>query len=314
MVQNIQHQEMVLYQTGEGGIELLKDATEETIYASLEQIAVLFGRDKSVISRHIRNIYNEKELDKEATIAKYATVQKEGKRYVKREIEYYNLDMILSVGYRVNSYVAVQFRRWATKLLKEYIIKGYSIHKNRLEEALEDIKMLIGESKNITTYDVIELIKAFTNTWITLDAYDKNSFIIEGTQKEVEMVIKEMYDDIEVFKNDYIKEPLFGKERDKNSLESIIGNVFQSINNEDVYKTIEEKAVHLLYFIVKNHPFIDGNKRIGAFIFIQFLNKTGVLSTKHITPEALSAITIMIAEADPRSKERMIGVLLLLLR
>jgi len=318
--------EVLIYQTKTGAIELKEDVSSETIWATLQQIADLFDTDKSGISRHIKNILNSKELDFKSTVAIFATVQKEGEREVSRDIEYFNLDMILSVGYRVNSKKATTFRQWATKTLRQHIVDGYTINKKRLEKnydlflkAVEQVKTLLPSGGSVGTTDALELIKMFANTWFSLDAYDKETFPKTGVaKKEFQITAKELTDAISNLKTGLTKNgqtsELFGRARKEQGIEGILGNVLQSFEGKDLYPTIEEKAAHLLYFTVKNHPFIDGNKRSGAFTFVWFLKKTGLLNPMRMTPEALTALTLLVAESDPKEKNRMIGLILLILK
>ncbi len=317
-------QKPVIYQAKGGAIELRGDAQTETLWANLNQIAELFERDKSVISRHIKNIFKSGELSEEATVAKIATVQKEGGRSVKREIEHFNLDVIISVGYRVDSKNATQFRIWATKTLKQHLVKGYTINKKRISQnyenfmkAVADVKALLPSGSKAKTEDVLELIKAFAGTWFSLDAYDKGELPEGGiSKKKIAFTAEELSSAISELKKDLVKEKqateLFAQERAQKSIESIVGSVFQSAFGQDAYATMEEKAAHLLYFIVKNHPFTDGNKRSGAFAFIWFLSKAGLLRAS-LSPEALTALTLLIAESNPKDKSKMIGLVLLLI-
>jgi prophage maintenance system killer protein len=313
-----------IYQAKSGAIEFRGGFEQETIWGSLQQIADLFGRDKSVISRHIKNIYKTRELNKEATVAKIATVQKEGEREVIREIEYFNLDVILSVGYRVDSKQATQFRIWATKTLKQHLLQGYTINKKRIGEnyekfmqAVADVKAILPAGNKVRTEDVLELIGAFAGTWFSLDAYDKDCFPKNGvSKKQVEFTAEELSRALKELKKELIKKKeateIFGQERSGDSIKGVVGSIFQSFFDKDVYPSTEEKAAHLLYFIVKNHPFIDGNKRSGAFAFVWFLRKTGLLRAS-ITPEALTALTLLLAESNSKDKDKMIGLTLLLL-
>ncbi len=275
--------EIVIYQGKNGEISLKGDTKNETIWASLQQISNLFGTDKSGISRHISNIYTTGELDEKSTVAKFATVQFEGQRKIKREIEYYNLDLILSVGYRVNSKVATKFRQWANKTLKEHITRGFTLNPNRIEknyqtfiQAIEDIKFLIKDSKNLQTNDVLELIKSFSYTWFSLESYDKGNFPLKGTKRKIQITAEELHTDLEKLKKELVSKKeaseMFGQEKQKGSLAGIIGDIFQTAFKQDVYQTLEEKAANLLYFIIKNHPFTDGNKRSAAFSFIWFFD------------------------------------------
>jgi len=311
--------ELSIFQAENGALELRTDRGKDTVWANLEQISALFGRDKSVISRHIKNIFKEEELQRNATVAFFATVQKEGKRNVERKIEYFNLDLILSVGYRVNSKVATKFRKWATIILKQHITEGYSINQKQLEknklqfiQTLEDLKILAGNNHQLKTSDVLTLIQSFSDTFFALESYDKNSFPTHGTKREIKTSGKDLIKDLQKLKSELIRKSeateLFAQEKKQGNLEGIYGNVFQTVFGEDAYPTIEEKAAHLLYFIVKNHPFNDGNKRSGAFSFIWFLQKANYSFQNKISPETLTVITILIAESNPADKEKMIGI------
>lgn len=325
LVANKNTKEIILYQAKSGKIEFRGDMEHETIWASLNEIAQLFGRDKSVISRHIRNIFKTGELELPATVAKMATVQKEGNREVVRDIEYYNLDVILSVGYRVDSKQATQFRIWATKTLKAHLVDGYTINTQRIGQnydqflrAINDIQALLPKGNHMDPRDVVELIRAFAGTWMSLDAYDTGNFPTgKVTKKKITVTADELGDAIEELKKELITKKqaseLFAQARRGQSLEGIVGNVFQSFGGTDVYPSLEEKAAHLLYFMIKNHPFVDGNKRSGAFAFVWFLRKAGILRAT-LTPEALTALTLFVAESNPKDKDTMVGVVLLLLK
>lgn len=311
---------IVIYQASNGSLELKGDFDKETVWASLDQIASVFGRDKSVISRHIKNIFKEGELEENSVVAFFATTANDGKTY---QVEYFNLDMIISVGYRVNSKVATEFRKWATQTLKKHITEGYTINKKLLaknyslfQKALTDIQKI--SQNKLSSNDVLELVKTFSQTWFSLDAFDKENFQTKKqTQKSIKVEAKKLYADLDILKKDLMAKEeatdFFAEEKQKGSLEGILGNVFQSAFGEDVYPSIESKAAHLLYFIVKNHPFNDGNKRSGAFAFIWFLQKAKYDFRDTITPEALTAITLLIATSDPKEKQRMTDLVILLL-
>lgn len=308
---------MVIYQTKSGALELKGDFSRETMWATLDQIALVFGRDKSVISRHLTNIYKEKELERGATVAKNATVQIEGNRSVKRIIEYFNLDAIISVGYRVNSKTATEFRQWATKTLRSHIVDGYTINKSRIKQNYEaflqsvaDVQALLPEHVTLDPKNILDLIKEFATTWMSLDAYDKEKLTAVGVSKKaVKLTGEELTAAIHDLRAELIKKneatEIFAQERTRDSIEGIVGNVMQSFGGKAVYPTLEEKAAHLLYFMVKNHPFIDGNKRSGAFAFVWFLRKARVKGAKKINPASLTALTLLIAESDPKKKDLM---------
>lgn len=308
---------LVIHQTKSGALELRGDARKETLWATLDQIASVFGRDKSVISRHLKNIFLEGELERKAVVAKNATTAADGKVY---QVEYYNLDAIISVGYRVNSKVATQFRQWATKTLREHITKGYTINKKQVGKnydafmrSVADVQALLPAHVTLDPKAVLELIKEFATTWVSLDAYDKGTLVTKGfTRKKVTLLGSDLESALRSLKTTLMKKgeatDLFGSERANGALEGIVGNVMQSFGGKAVYPTVEEKAAHLLYFMVKNHPFADGNKRSGAFAFIWFLKKTGVSGVKEINPAALTTLTLLIAESDPGRKDQMVAL------
>jgi death-on-curing family protein len=240
------------------------------------------------------------------------------------KVKVYNLDAIISVGYRVNSKEATRFRQWATQRLKDYLVKGYAINQKRLEEnkaqflqTLEDLKQLAQNNTQVETKEILTLIQNFSATFFALDSYDKNEFPHQGNQKEIEATAQELKSDLQQLKEELIKKgeatELFAQEKQAGNLEGIFGNVFQTVFGQDAYPTVEEKAAHLLYFIVKNHPFNDGNKRCGAFSFVWLLQKAGYSFQDKISPETLTTLTLLIAESNPLDKEKMIGIVKLLL-
>jgi len=328
MTKNIEKNkgEIIIYQNKSGKKAVDVRLEKETIWASLNQIASIFDRDKTVVSRHINKIFKEKELDPKRTVAKNATVQMEGNRAIKREIEYYNLDMIISVGYRVNSKQATKFRIWATSVLKEYLTVGCVINKkiiaqnyDKFIKTVEDIKSLLPADKNLDNRSILELVKTFADTWLSLEAYDKDELEIKKiTKRKVSLAAEELEQAIKDFKAVLIKKKqatdLFARSRQKSGLEGIVGNVMQSFGGKDLYPGLEDKAAHLLYFIVKNHPFVDGNKRSGAYAFIWFLRRVRLLNTLRLTPSALTAITLLIAESKPKDKDRMVKLVVRMIK
>ncbi len=317
----------IIFQASNGALELRTDSDIETIWASLDQISHLFNRDKSVISRHIKNIFKEEELEREVVVAFFATTTEHGAikgKYQTKNVVYYNLDLILSVGYRVNSKVATHFRQWVTQTLKQHITKGFTINESRFQQnkelflkTIEDLKILTENTSFIESGDLLSLIEGFSNTWFSLDKYDKSIFPTIGTKQELLVNASDLLDDIQLLKQDLIQKneatELFAQEKQKGSVQGILGTIYQTIFGQDAYETIEEKAAHLLYFIVKNHPFNDGNKRSGAFAFIWYLRKAGISFETKINPAALTALTLLIAESNPSEKDKMIGIVLLLL-
>lgn len=317
--------EPLIYQAKDGEITLKLDKKNETIIANLNQIAEIFGVGKASISKHLKNIFQDGELEENSTVSILETVQIEGKRSIARNIEFYNLDAIISVGYRVNSKQATNFRIWATKTLKNYLLEGVAINKKTLKQnhqkflkAIEDIKALNKGTKELKSDDILELIKSFSYTWFSLDNFDKSNFPTKGTKKSINITAKELEQDIEKLKAQLIAKKeataIFATPKNKDALEGILGNIFQSAFGQDVYQTIEEKATNLLYFIVKNHPFNDGNKRSGAFAFIWFLKKAGFDFENIISPQTLASLTILIANSNPKEKEKMIGLVLMMLK
>lgn len=237
----------------------------------------------------------------------------------------YNLDAIIAVGYRIGSVSGTKFRRWATTMLREHIIQGYTINPTRIEKnyeqflkAVEDVGKMLPATSGLSSNDVLELITLFAGTWFSLDAYDKASLPHEGlSRKEVEFTAEELEKALGELKIDLIDKKeateLFAQEKQAGNLAGIVGNIMQSVFGEDAYPSIEEKAVHLLYFIIKNHPFNDGNKRSGAFAFVWFLRRAGIDFSQKITPEALTVLALLIAESSPKDKDRMVGLVILLL-
>lgn len=313
-----------IYKTADDTVEIQVKFDADTVWISQNQMAELFSQTKQNVSLHINNCFKEGELDKKATVKESLTVQEEGDRTVQRRIKLYNLDVIISVGYRVKSIRGTQFRQWATQRLKDYLVKGYALNQERLEknknqflQNLENLKILSQNNTLLDIPDVLSLIQNFSDTWFSLDQFDKNEFPKKGTKEEIQLSAKDLHLDLEQLKRDLIKKgeatELFAQEKSKGNLEGIVGTVFQTVFGEDAYPTIEEKAAHLLYFVVKNHPFNDGNKRSGAFAFIWLLQKAGVNFYKNISPETLTTLTLLIAQSDPKEKAKMIGIVLLLL-
>ena len=310
---------VIIYQNKSGAIELKGDIEKETLWANQAQIADLFEVDQSVVSRHVNNILKDEEIDSKSNMQKMHIPNSD------KPVSFYSLDVILAVGYRTNSRVAIQFRKWATKTLRHHIVEGYTINKNRLAknydaflQAVEDVKKLLPSGGQVKTEDALELIKMFASTWFSLEAYDKTTLPKTGTiKRRVKITGEELNQALINLKTELLNKKeasaLFGQERQKESIGGIVGDIFQTFGGADLYPTLEEKAAHLLYFVVKNHPYIDGNKRSGAFAFIWFLRKAEILDTARMTPEALTALTLLIAESNPKDKARMINLILLLL-
>ena len=321
--------EIIIYQTSKKEVELKVRLEKETVWLSLDQMSGLFGRDKSVVSRHIKNVFTEKELDKNSVVANFATTAKDGKIY---NVDYYNLDVIISVGYRVKSQQGVSFRIWATSVLKKYLLQGYAVNEKRLLEARNkfselqttisflrkqaDKKQLKGNEK-----EILNLLADYSKTLSVLEKYDKeklqkpkgkkDSFVLEYkkcleiiTELKKELIAKKEAGDI------------FGMER-SSAFESIIKNLYQTFGGKELYKNLEEESAHLLYLTIKDHPFSDGNKRIGSFLFVYFLDKNNYLykksGEKKINDNALVALALLIAESDPKEKDTLIKIVINLL-
>lgn len=309
--------EVIIYKDGELELPVEVTPDKETVWLKAEEMAKLFGRDRSVIQRHIRNIFKENELEQNSTCAKFAQVQNEGNRSVERIFDYYNLDVIISVGYRVKSQRGIAFRKWATSILKEYIIQGYAINDKRLKvlnKVVEIQSNIIADVLELDAKEVFDVIQKYTQALELLDDYDhqvvqkpkltdNNSYQLSYTE------CRNLIDSMSFNGASNI----FGKEKSKGALEGIIGSVYQTAFGEDIYPSNQEKAANLLYFIVKDHPFIDGCKRIAASIFLYFLNKNNLLfkgEEKIISDSTLVAITLLLAESKPEEKEIMINVIM----
>lgn len=315
---------LVIYQSKSGALELRGDFTNETVWATQAQIATAFSVNTKTVNEHIVNIYKTDELDEESTIRKFRIVQEEGRREVERNVLHYNLDTIISVGYRVNSKTATEFRKWATSTLRQHIVKGYTINRkviarnyNSFIEAVEKVKSLLPADNKVDGASVLELVSMFADTWFSLDAYDKELLSPKKVNvKKVKLTADELKSDLAVLKSELQEKKEatenFAQERNQGSLEGIVGNVMQSFGEKAVYPSVQDKAAHLLYFIIKNHPFVDGNKRSGAYTFIWFLKKAKVLDVTKLTPTALTVLTILIAESDPKDKDKMIALVIML--
>ena len=312
----------VIYQSKNGAIELKKNASLDMLWASQAQIADIFEIERSVVTKHIRNILKDKELNRNSVCAKLAHTAEDGKAY---SVQFYSLDVILAVGYRTNSKKAIAFRQWATKTLKDHIQKGYTINRHRIKTNYDEFLKAVSHVKSIaagTTVDkdsVLELVTLFADTWFSLDAYDKDALTTKGaTKKKVALTADKLSRALTALKKNLIAKgeatELFGNERTRDSILGIVGNVMQSFGGEDLYPSIEEKAAHLLYFIIKNHPFVDGNKRSGAYAFVWFLQQAKILNLTRMTPPALTALTLLIAESAPTEKEKLIGLVCVVLK
>ncbi len=319
--------DILIYQHAGQAVEVRLDGEHETLWLSLQQMASLFERDKSVISRHLRNIFKEGELARDAVVAKNATTAADGKTY---QVDYYNLDAIISLGYRVNSKKGTQFRIWATQRLKEYLVQGYSLNQQRFDQNAGELQQAIAlirkaaRSPELTAESgsgLVEIVSRYTQTFLWLQQYDEGLLNEPKGQPGGNLITPEAAMTVlNELKAALIQRgeatDLFARVRE-DGLASLLGNLNQSVFGEPAYPTIESKAAHLLYFVVKNHPFSDGNKRSGAFLFVDFLHRNGRLLNARgntiINDTGLAALTLLIAESDPKQKEMLIRLVMTML-
>ena len=315
--------EIVIYQSEDGKTQLDVKLEGETVWLTQTQMSELFQTDRTVINRHIRNIYKSGELEEEATCAKNAQVRIEGNRTVSRSIPYYNLDMIISVGYRVNSIRGVRFRQWANSVLKQYLIKGYAVNERIRKQQISELRQLVQvlgrtlQQQPVPTTDesnaLFKVVVDYTYALDTLDDYDYQRLSISKTtsKENFHATYETAMKEINVLKKKFGYSPLFGNEKD-DSFKSSIGQIYQTFDGVDLYPSVEEKAAMLLYLVTKNHSFSDGNKRIAATLFLWFMNNNGILyredGTKRIADSTLVALTLMIAESRTQEKDVMVKV------
>jgi len=327
MEKEIKKGEIVIYQTPDKKIKIDVSLENETIWLTQKQIALLFGTEVPAINKHIANIHKSGELNKNSTVSKMEIVRREGKRSVKRNIETYNLDLIISIGYRVNSKRATQFRIWATKTLKDYLVKGYAVNEKYLMEArnkFEELKSAIDFMQKKSGHElavgqekeILSLLGDYSKTLTLLEQYDteklstskagKGNFVLGyvGVGEVIAGIKKDLLGKKEASE-------FFGKENGE-KLKGLMGAIYQTFDKKELYPSIEEKASHLLYFIIKDHPFIDGNKRIGSFLFVYFLDKNKYLyretGEKKINDNALTALSLLIAISDPKEKDKLVKI------
>ncbi len=304
-----QKTELVIFKAQDGNIKLNVNIENETVWLSLDQMSELFERDKSTISRHIKNIFKDGELSQNSVVANFATTASDGKVY---DVTFYDLDVIISVGYRVKSKRGVEFRKWANEVLKNYILKGYAVNNNRVNQLGEIVRIMKRANNQLESGQILDVIEKYTTALNLLDDYDHQKIKKpEGTKSTYVLKYDECKDVI--LKMRFAAESdLFGNEKD-NSFESSINAIYQTFGGQEVYPSVEEKAANLLYFIAKNHSFSDGNKRIAAAMFLYFLDKNETLfenGKKIIDDYTLVAITIMIAESKPQEKETLIKLIM----
>ncbi len=304
--------EILFFETEDKQVKLPVNVENGSVWLNQNQIAKLFDRDIKTIGKYISTALKE-ELDNiESTVAEFATVQMEGNREVERNVEYYNLDVIISVGYRIKSKRGVEFRRWANSVLKQYILNGYAVNDIRIRQLGEVIRIMTRPENESDSRQVLSVIEKYSSALDLLDAYDhQNMTRPEGNRATYVLSYEECMDVIQSMRFGD-ESDLFGKEKD-DSFKGSIGNIYQSFGEREIYESLEEKAANLLYFITKNHSFFDGNKRIAATMFLYFLDKNKALfidGQKKIEDATLVALTIMIAESRPEEKEMMISVVM----
>lgn len=318
--------QIVIYKTKNGETEIDVKMQDETLWLSVDKIATLFDKDRTTIQRHIKHIFAEEELDEKSTCAFFAQVQTEGKRTVTRNIPYYNLDIILAVGYRTTSKIATEFRKWATKVLHQYLVDGYVINKKKLQKQTEKIMLLqqtvdllnrslVNQVESLKqAKDVSNILNNFVKGLNLLDDYDHQQLDKKGNSKRKAVKIK-MQDFLKIvdkMKGDFASD-VFAVPKDK-SFESSVNQLYQTFGGQELYPTLEEKAAMLLYMVVKNHSFVDGNKRIAASCFLYFLDRNKMLYDKTNKPiigsATLFALTLLIAESNPKDKDIIMQVVI----
>ena len=304
--------ELIFYTSKDGSVQLDAQLERETIWLTQKQMALLFEKDTDTIGLHVRNIYKEGELDEKATTEESSVVQQEGRRKVLRKVRFYNLDVIISTGYRVKSRRGTEFRIWATNVLRQHLVQGYTANEKRLKALKQTLKLAtdISSRKTLTGDEaslLLQTVSDYAAALDLLDDYDHQRVSIGriSRRQAKPVTYAEVMDLIAVMRQKFEASAVFGKEKDQ-SLHSSLNAVLQSFGGKDVYPSVEEKAAHLLYFMVKNHSFVDGNKRIAAAVFLRFADKNGLLRDreggKRIADNALVAMTLMIAESRAQEK------------
>ena len=319
--------QITIYQSADGSVQLEVTLDQDTVWLTQRQLSSLFDKDVRTINELIRNVLAEQELAAEATIRKFRIVQQEGERKVNREIEHYNLDMIISVGYRVNSKKGTQFRIWASRVLKQFLVQGYALNEQKLQEQqqkLADLKQAIAlssrlfQQQNLTASEsqgILSILEKYSHALTVLDDYDHQRLQVTGIQQtgQCRIAYDEAIQQIQLWREQEKLGGLFGNEKD-DSFKSSLETIDQTFDGKELYPSIEEKAANLLYFIVKNHSFSDGNKRIAAALFVWFLNRHDYLfnpeGEKRIADNALVAFTLLIAESKPEEKDTMVKVII----
>lgn len=322
--------EIVIYQEQGGQLEIEVKLDGDTLWLSQKQMSDLFEKDANTIGAHIRNIYTEAELEEDATTTSFTVLQQEGKRKINRNVKFYNLDIILSVGYRVSSKRGTAFRKWANTVLKDYLIKGYAHNEKLLREKqvqLDSLKQAVALITNVTSAQalsgdqaaaLLRVLSDYTYALDVLDKYDHQLLEIEGTSPKqlFQITYDTAMEAIHSLRDKFGGSTLFGNEKDE-SFQGSLAAIYQTFAGADLYPSVEEKAANLLYFVIKNHSFSDGNKRIAAFLFVWFLEKNKTLyradGSRKLADNALIALTLMIAESKPEEKDMMTKVVVSLI-
>ena len=322
MTENL-NDKIIIYQSEDGKTQLDVKLEGETVWLTQAQMVELFQTSKQNVSLHINNIYKEGELEKEATVKDYLTVQSEGARTIHRRVNYYNLDMIISVGYRVNTKRGIRFRQWANSVLKQYLVKGYAINENIRKQQIAELRQLVQvvgrtlQQQPAKSTDesnaLFDVVVDYTYALDTLDDYDYQRLHIARITKEepFHATYENAMHEIDLLRQKFDGSVLFGNEKDE-SFKSSIGQIYQTFGGAELYPSVEEKAAMLLYLVTKNHSFSDGNKRIAATLFLWFMNNNNILyrpdGTKRIADNTLVALTLMIAESKTEEKDIMVKV------
>ena len=307
--------EILVYQADDGETKVEVRLRDETVWLTLNQLADLFDRDKSVISRHLRNIFESGELARKAVVAKNATTATDGKTY---QVEHFSLDAIISVGYRVNSIRGTQFRIWATNVLRDHMIKGYSVNQSRLRDLNQAVRLIAdtAQRRDLSGDEakaLLRVVEEYRRALTLLDDYDHQRVSKPKTTGKLihRLGYEEALRIVDQMRTQFEESTVFGVEKDK-GLESALGAVMQTFDGREVYPSLEEKAAHLLYFLVKNHAFVDGNKRIAAALFLWFLERNDILTDGHgqplVSDASLVAMTLMIAESRPAEKDVLVRI------
>lgn len=318
---------IIIYQQEGQDVEVRLDTHQDTVWLTQKQMAELFGKDVRTVNEHVKNLFSEGELDRAPTIRKFRIVQQEGARKVQREVDHYNLDVIISVGYRVKSSQGVQFRQWATKTLRDHLTQGWTLSRQRFESNARELEAALklvqktAQSPELNADSgrgLVEIVSRYAQTFLLLQRYDEG--LLSDPKSEsggTLQTVEEARTALAELKAELIERgeatPLFAQEREE-GLASLMGNLDQSVFGESAYPTVESKAAHLLYFVIKNHPFADGNKRSGAFLFVDFLHRNRRLLNAQgdpvINDTGLAALTLLVAESDPTNKETMIRLIM----